>query len=296
MYLGHRYSLRVSPEFRLASRAIWPTLAFAIQSLLFLLVGLDMRSILESISSLSPSSVLVYSLWVTLTVVIGRFIWVYPAVYIPRWLFPHIRKKEPRPPWQYPIIVSWAGMRGGISLAAALAVPALPVLPHATNPKDLLIFLVFCVITATLLLQGLTLPWLLKIVGMKKYGQSEQYNEHLAELATRSAMVKSAIHRLNEIKEEVKDNPKLLKAVKLYLKEYRMIRAQLKEKRASHDSKLILTHDEKTEWQDELFILSQLIEIQREELLQLWHNDKINLAVRNKLLEQLDHLAKHLPE
>jgi monovalent cation/hydrogen antiporter len=292
---GNSYALRVSPEFRLVSRAVWPTLAFAIQSLMFLLVGLDMRSILESISSLPPNSVLIYSVAVILTVIIGRFIWVYPAAYLPRWLFPRIRKKDPYPPWQFPFVVSWAGMRGGISLAAALAVPVLPVINQGTNPKDLLIFLVFCVIMATLLIQGLTLPWLLKVLGVHKFGQSEKYNEHLAELGARLAMVRTALRWLIEFKKQVKDNPKLLDEVKLYLREYRMLRSQLKERIAGHDSTPVLMHDEKEDWKDEIFILSQLIELQRMELLELWRQDKINLTVRNKLLEQLDHSAKHLP-
>ncbi len=290
--VGNVYAVRFTSDFRLISRAVWPALAFAIQNLLFLLVGLDMRSILESISSISTGHLMLYSIVTISVVIIGRFVWVFPAAYLTRFLFPSIRKKDPYPPWQYPFVISWAGMRGGISLAAALAIPALPALIDGTSPKDLLVFLVFCVIMATLLLQGLSLPWLLKILGMHKHGQREKYDEHITELSTRLQMAQAVLRWLHTYKEQITDNLKLLAEVKLHIREYRMLRTQLRERIASHDGSLV--HDEKAETLNEIFLLSQIIEIEREELLQLWRQEKINLTVRNKLLEQLDHRSKHL--
>jgi CPA1 family monovalent cation:H+ antiporter len=90
-------------------------------------------------------------------VIVVRILWVFPAAYLPRLLFPHIRAREPSLPWQSPAIVSWAGMRGVVSLAAAFAIP----LAAGAGPfpdRDLILFLTFTVIVATLVLQGLTLP------------------------------------------------------------------------------------------------------------------------------------------
>jgi CPA1 family monovalent cation:H+ antiporter len=178
-------------------------------------------------------------------------------------------------------------------LAAALAVPILPSVVEGANPRDLLIFLVFCVIVATFVLQGLTLPWILKILGITKYGQREQYSEHLAELDARLRMTKAVLHWLREYNKEIKDNQKLAEQVRVFTDEYAMLKNRLQEIIAQHDGTLI--HDEKAEMRDESILLMRIIEIEKKELLTLWHEGKINLAVRNKLLSRLDHRFEHIP-
>jgi len=165
---------------------------------------------------------------------------------------------------------------------------------EGANSRDLLIFLVFCVIAATFLLQGLTLPWLLKILGMQKYGQQERYGEHLAELSARLKMIVAALHWLSKYKEQVKNNQKLSIAITLNILRYRMLKKNLKERIASHDGVTFL-HDEREEIKDEACLLTQLVEVEKTKLLELWHQEKINLAVRDKLLEELDHRARNIP-
>lgn len=293
--IGNYYAPLFSPEFRLGARTVWPALSYTIQNIVFLFVGLDLRYILYQISSISSYSLFLYSGAVILTVIIGRFIWTFPAAYLPRFLFPSIRKKDPYPPWQYAFIISWSGMRGGVSLAAAFAVPVLPNLVEGANPKSLLIFLVFAVIAATFLAQGLTLPWLLKKLGVNKFGQREQFKEHIAELSARYKITTAALHWLKEYKEEVKDDPKLLEEAKLYIREYRMLKQQLKERIASHDKKT-MAHDEAEEAKEEAFLVTQVIEIEKAELLRLWHEDKITLVLRNRLLDRLDHRWKNITD
>lgn len=291
--IGNRYATRFTPEFRLFSLTFWPMLSFIIQSIVFLLVGLDLRFIIERISTIPLHTLLLYSAAIITLIIIGRFIWVYSAAIIPRFLFPQIRKNDPYPPWQYLFVISWAGMRGGISLAAALAVPILPEIIHGANARDLLIFLVFCVIAATFILQGLTLPWLTKVLGVQKFGQCEEYNQHLIELKTRKKMAIAVLRWLADYEEQIKNDKKLHDEVKLYIREYRMLKNQLREQIANHDGSLV--HDENAEAMAEAFLLSQIIEVERLELIRLWHEEKINLVIRNKLLARLDHRAKHLP-
>lgn len=290
--IGNVYAFRFSSEFRLVSRSFWPTLSFGIQSILFLLIGLDLHVILEKISSIPSKSLLLYSVAVILVVVIGRFLWVYPATYLPRFFSATIRKKDPYPPWQTPIIISWAGMRGGISLAAALAVPILPATVQGANSRDLLIFLVFCVIAATLLLQGLSLPWLLKVLGVQKYGQQESYEEHLTELSTQLKMTEAALSWLSDYEKEIKDNQKALDELRLYIQQYQMLEKQLKESIINHNG--LSMHDEKAEMMEEACLLMQIIEVEKTALLQLWREEKINLTILNKLLERLDHRSRHI--
>jgi len=291
--IGHRYSLRFSPDFRLLSRAVWPTLVFAMQSILFLLIGLNLHSILNKISSIPLPDLFLYSTSTVLIVILGRFLWVYGAVaYLPRALFPAIRKRDPYPPWQYSFIVSWAGMRGGISLAAALAVPALPATSQILHPQELIVFLVFCVIVVTLLVQGLTLPWLLKVIGAQQYGLREKHDEHLAELTAKLRMTQAVLRWLCDYKKIVKSTP-LMDEVDLYLQEYRFQKKQLSEK-IDRDGKEIVD-DDTTEKRRDSSLVAQIVEIERSELLLMWHAEKINLSVRNKLIAQLDHKSKHLP-
>jgi Na+/H+ antiporter len=291
--IGHVYAVRFTPEFRLISRAVWPTLAFTFQNILFLLVGLDFFSITQSISSISLWSLMTYSTAVIAVVIIGRFFWVYIGLgYLP-YLFTRRRRDISRPRWQSLFIVSWSGMRGGISLAAALSVPALATTVEGVNTKDLLLFLIFSVIIATFLLQGLTLPWLIKKLGAQKYGQREKYNDHINELTARVRIIKAVIRWLRNYRARVKNDKKVLDQVKIYLREYKMLRSNLEDRIGKHGPGE--EHDEESELYNEVFLLAQIIEIERAELLQIWRAEKINLNVRNKLLDQLDHRSKHLP-
>lgn len=292
--IGNQYSIRFTPEFRLISRGIWPAFAYAIQGFLFLLLGLNIRTLLENISTIPFETIGLYALTVIAIVIIGRFIWEYIAVgYLPRLLFPSIRKNDPYPGWQTLFIISWAGMRGSISLAAALSVPFLPVMVNGVNPRDLVIFLVCSVIIATLILQGITLPWFIKALGIHKHGEKEKYNEHLAELTAKIKMSKKALHWLLNYKKEIADNPELLKEVKIFIQQYRMLIRQLKERLAKHNIET-LQHNEEEETRNDLCLTTQVVNIERTELLKQWRLEKINLMTRNKLLGRLDHRLQHL--
>ena len=245
------------------------------------------------ISSFSALSLLFYSLVIIALIIIGRFIWVFGAVYfLPRFLFASIRKKDPYPPWQYPFIISWAGMRGGISLAAALAVPNLSLTVEGANSRDFIIFLVFCVIAATLLLQGLSLPWLLKKIGASKYGKREKYQEHLNELNARLQIIKEVLRWLDAYKKEIDQDKKLLKKVRLQRLEYEMHKTHLQERIELHYSEI--KHSVKAELQEERFLIVQTIEIEKQYLFKLYQEEKISLEIRNRLLDRMDHRISHI--
>jgi len=291
--IGNRYSPHYQPEYRLVSFAMWPALAFTIQSLLFLLVGLDFRLILQNISTIPLHDIFIYSLATILTLILGRFFWVYVFVYfLPRALFPSLRKKEPSPPWQYPFIVSWAGMRGSISLAAALAVPFYPMVIEGSNPKALLLFLVFLVIVFTFILQGLTLPWLLKKLGIKKIADHEAVSDHITELSTRVVLVNAVLQWLLQYRKEVADDPKMLEEVKLHIQQYRLVKENLRERILNHNKND--TYNEQKITHSQFFIVTQIIEVERSELVRLWQTQKISLALRNKLMTRLDHHSRHI--
>jgi Na+/H+ antiporter len=295
LIIEHKYSERFSPDVRLLARSVWGALGFVVENILFLLVGLEMRFILERISSIPIQNLMTYTLVTVIVVIVGRFLCVFPFSYIPRWLFPSIRKREPRPPWQYPFIVSWSGMRGGISLAAAFAIPTLPsTLGWGGNPRDLIVFIVFCVIATTLILQGLTLPWLIKVLGLQGRGEREKYDEHVSELSARVLMVNAVLEWLCKYQKQVKDRPELFEEVEDQIQKYKKTKKRLKTRVKNHseDSE----HDEASEIYESIFLSSQILDIEREALLILWHEEKINHNVKNRLQEKLDHRLKGFVE
>ena len=137
-------------------RGVWDIVIFTINGFVFMLIGLQLPSILDSLAAYSPLTLAGWGLAISLTVIVARIVWVFPATYLPRRLSARIRASDPYPPPRAVFVVSWAGMRGAVSLAAALA---LPLEPRPFPERDLVIFLTFCVIVATLVGQGLTLPW-----------------------------------------------------------------------------------------------------------------------------------------
>lgn len=298
--IGHRYVTYFTPEFRLVSYAIWPMISFGINCIIFLLVGLNLRSIIENIAPLSFRSLLLYSSILIGTIIVARFVWVFVVqIFLPRFIFPSILKKDPYPPWQFPFLISWSGMRGPVSLAAALSIPLLPDLSQGAgaNPRDLIIFLAFMVILATFLIQGLTLPWIMKLIKVNQYGEKEAYREHMSELFARKAMVKAALRWLKLYRKESTGDQLLCSQLKIEIMEYRNHLLDLKTRIDHHSDALEQETEDNLneEKRQDIFLKTQIIEVERQTLIKLWRQEKINLNLRNKLLEKLDHRIKHLP-
>ncbi len=290
--IGHRYIENFPPEVRLTNRSVWNSLSFSLQSIIFLLVGLNFKYTLHGIASIPLFTLVQSTAAIILTVVLGRFAWVYLGAYLPRFLFPSILKKDPYPPWQLPFLVSWAGMRGVISLAAVLAIPFLPTQIEGANPKDLLTFWVFTVITFTLLLQGLSLPWVIKKLGLHCYGLREKYDDHLSELNARVRIAKKVLHWLLQYKKEIKGKEFLKEKVDLRIQEYQLRSRQLSNVLSDHHR--MESHEDSAEQIESSLLSAQINELERHELLKLWHENKISHAVKNKILHQLDHRFKHI--
>lgn len=290
--IGNHYTVRFTPEYRLTSFKLWPALAFAIQGLIFLLVGLNLHSIYMRISSIPLHLLIEYIVSLAAVVIIGRFVWVYAAVFfLPRLLSPSIRKNDPYPPWQYPFIVSWSGVRGGISLAAALSIPVLTLTIDNIDIRDLMVFLVFCIIFATLILQGLSLPFILRSMGMDKVGHAESHHEYLSELQARLHMLNAALHWLEKQSKKKKKNEMELS---VYIHQYQLLKHQLENKMQEH-SDIAHIHREQPEPGAKLSLLCQLANVEKDEISKLWRGNLITFKTRNKLLGALDlKMQRHL--
>jgi CPA1 family monovalent cation:H+ antiporter len=161
LLLGHKSHLIQSASSRMFERTNWATVSFVLENVVFLLIGLQVSSIVDAFedSELSLGRVVLLGLVIMAGVVALRLLWVYPATYLPR-LVPAVSNADPPPPWQYVAVVGWAGMRGVVTLAAVFLLPA------DTPHRSALVLVAFVVTVGTLLLQGLTLPYLVRWLGL----------------------------------------------------------------------------------------------------------------------------------
>ena len=170
------------PESRLLATSVWELLIFTLNALAFLLIGLELRAIVAD-----PGFVR-RELWtgvaISAVVVAVRILWTYPATYLPRLIFGDINRREGMPGWNYVFVIAWSGMRGVVSLAAALA------LPFNFPARNEILFVTFCVIFATLVVQGLSLIPLLKILRIDGDDLEERETE------VRIAALEAGIKRL----------------------------------------------------------------------------------------------------
>ena len=194
IYLGWLAPQLISPQTRIETYAFWRVVSFLINSALFVLIGLQLPAILDDLSGVSAGELALDSVVVVLTVLLVRFAWIFPSTYVPRRLFPRWYSSDPWPPMGLTLLVAWTGMRGAVSLAAALAIPETVDGGGAFPDRALVVFLVYVVILATLLLQGLTLPSLIERLGLGAE-EGEERREALARIRAAEA----AIERLDEL-------------------------------------------------------------------------------------------------
>ncbi|MEA2358542.1 MAG: monovalent cation/hydrogen antiporter [Solirubrobacteraceae bacterium] len=197
IYLGWRAPQLVTPDTRMRAFAVWEVLIFVLNAGLFMLVGLQLPAVLHGIGGLSVGAVALDAVAVCAAVILVRFAWVFPATYLPRVLWRRVREADPAPGWREPTIVAWTGMRGAVSLAAALAIPEAIDHGSALPQRDLIVFLTYAVIMATLVLQGLTLPRLISRLGLDEHGSEEQ-----REATARLLAARAAIQRLDQLARE----------------------------------------------------------------------------------------------
>ncbi|CAN5548891.1 hypothetical protein BH10BAC2_BH10BAC2_39600 [soil metagenome] len=161
LFLTFRSQDIFSYDTRLKAVSVWQTLVFLLNGIVFILIGLQLPEIIDGLGNYSITEAITYAVIISLLTILIRLIWIYHGAYIPRFLFKSIREKEANPGWKLVFITGWSGMRGVVSLASALAVPLtlndkITAFPH----RNLILFITFVVILFTLVLQGLSLPWI----------------------------------------------------------------------------------------------------------------------------------------
>src|SRR4029077_18308018 len=166
LYVSWNRPRLISAATRLQGIFFWDFILYLVEGLVFLITGLQARTLVERIGEYSVGELTMSAILVTVVVIAARFIWVYPATYIPRWISPGLRRRDPSPPWQTPFLLGFTGVRGIVSLAAALGIPFVTASGQPFPGRDLILFLTFLIILVTLVGQGLMLPAVIRWLGL----------------------------------------------------------------------------------------------------------------------------------
>nr|MCU0396929.1 cation:proton antiporter [Cyclobacteriaceae bacterium] len=271
LLLSRKSSEFLSQKARIQAIATWDTVVFILNGVIFILIGLQLPHVLEAIKDISLGSLVGYGILISIAVILVRILWVYPGAYIPRWISREIREKETSTNIRSVTVVAWSGIRGVVSLAAALALP-LTLENNAPFPnRDLIIFLTFSVIFATLVIQGLTLRPLIKFLGLKADDQLQR-DEQEARLRIASGV----IEHIEENYSLVGDD--LLPIIKNKY-EIRIQRIRKDQSQQRMDDEKVLAF---------LRIQQELIETERRIVKQLKNESKISEEVLRKIDYELD--------
>jgi CPA1 family monovalent cation:H+ antiporter len=197
LYLGWRSPELVTPSTRIQAFAVWDILVFGLNAALFVLIGLQLHPLVDALKGVSAGELIRDAAIVSGTVILTRILWVFPLTQLPRLLFRRVRERDPAPDWRAPAVLAWSGMRGSVSLAAALAIPLQTDSGAPFPSRDLIIFLTYAVILVTVVGQGVTLGRLVDAAGL--YDDDETVAEQEAE--ARIAAAEAALVRLEELED-----------------------------------------------------------------------------------------------
>jgi len=201
LYMTRKSSALFSAQTRQQALAVWNTMVFLLNALVFIFIGLELRNILDTLNATTVRHATINLVWyavaVSVATVLVRIVWVIPATYLPRIFIRRVRERDPYPNWRNVAVIGWTGMRGVVSLAAALAIPELTANGQPFPERVLIQFLTFSVILVTLVFQGLSLPFIIRRLGLKDDGDAGR-----EELRARQVASHAALDRIDELIEQ----------------------------------------------------------------------------------------------
>ncbi|MBY0382137.1 MAG: Na+/H+ antiporter [Xanthobacteraceae bacterium] len=199
LYMSWNGPLRISAATRLQGVFFWDIVIWLIEGILFLVVGFQTRVLIEKSKELPVNEILGAIVVVSLIVVMARLVWIYPAAYLPRLLSKRLREQDPAPNWRFVTMIGVTGIRGVVSVAVALALPLS--LPDGTGfpYRDLILLVSFGVVFVTIVGLGLSLPTIVRLLGLPEYGLREARQEREHEIAARRQIVNASRKALDKI-------------------------------------------------------------------------------------------------
>ena len=263
----------ISSAARLQARQLWDWLVFVLEGLSFVLIGLQLRTVVGGIEGRSPAELAWAALLLNLLVIAVRLAWVYPGSWLPRRLSPRLRERDPFPGWRTVTVIGWAGMRGVVSLALALAIPTEVAGGGPFPQRDLVVFLSFSVIVVTLVGQGLSLPLLITRLGVVEPDEDAAAGTARAQ-ARLSEVALACLDALDPEADRVP--PELLDRLR---ERYRARLAHLDHQRDAGGQDGAGAYAE---------VVSELLDAQREELRRLHEQGDVTPEVARRLHHDLD--------
>jgi monovalent cation/hydrogen antiporter len=199
LYVSWNGPLLIPAATRLQGIFFWDLVVYFLEGFVFLITGMQLRTLLNRLDTSMMQELSVAVLLTVAVVIAARFVWVYPAVYLPRWLSRSLARRDPLPPPQWTFILGFVGVRGVVSLAAALAIPLTTATGAPFPDRDLILFITFALIVVTLVGQGLMLPTIVRRLGMAQDVADERQREYQDELDVRQGALDLAQQRLETL-------------------------------------------------------------------------------------------------
>jgi Na+/H+ antiporter len=261
---------------RLQSMSVWNVVVFLLNGVVFILIGLQLPGIVRGLGEYSLRAAIGYGFAISLVAILARLAWVYPGAYLPRLLSKKIRQKETRPGQKVVFVIGWAGMRGVVSLASALAIPITLAGENAFPHRNLILFITFIVILITLVFQGLTLPLIIRWLGIEA-----DDNEDQQQLSLRLRLAKAVIQHIEtQYESEVAS-----------IEPFRQLKARY-ERVADIAGRQIGSEDQREKEPDFMPVfrklLLEIVDIQRQELLRLRNGDEFSAELLRSKEFELD--------
>jgi monovalent cation/hydrogen antiporter len=278
LYISWNGLRLISAATRLQGIFFWDFMIYLTEGFVFLITGLQARTLIagmrgDSLADLAGSAAVVCAV-----VIMARFVWVFPAIYLPRWLIPAVARDDPAPPWQWPFVLAFTGVRGIVSLAAALAIPLVTTGGQIFPDRDRILFLTFAVILVTLVGQGLLLPTVIRALGLANAGRRERQTERIEEFAARRQAIETASRRLDELVAERQLSADFVQPLRT--------RHRDRLKHVEHRSDSEPTHTRLIDQHDEIEFL--LIEAERKKINDLYKLGKLKDEARRRIERELD--------
>ena len=284
LYISWNGLLLISAATRLQGIFFWDFLIYLTEGMVFLITGLQARALLARIDHFDTLELVTSAAIVCVVVILSRFVWMYPATYLPRWLSASIRRKDPSPPWQWPFALAFTGIRGIVSLAAALAIPFTTAAGAPFPGRDLVLFLTFVVILVTLVGQGLMLPTVMRWLGLANAGRQERDAARLEEDHARQEAIAAACRRVESLANERNLPSELIAPIRAFHND--RLR-QIERRIATEDSERQLSA-----LRDDIELL--LIAAERQRINELYREGKLKDEPRRRIERELDLREAHL--
>lgn len=275
LYVSWTGPYLISAATRLQGIFFWDFLNYLIEGMVFLVTGLQARGLIARMAHVPLRELFASAGVVCATVIVARFLWVFPAIYLPR-LIPAIRREGPPPSLQSAFVLAFTGVRGLVSLAIALAIPLATQTGQPFPYRDAILFLTFSVILVTLVGQGLSLPLIIRVLGLANTGEREKRHERIEERQARRKAIEAALDKLGGLE---KERPLPVTFFARLRARYHDRLQQLEHRSAADSAKALERYDEV----EDLLIITE-----REAVNALYRQHKLSDESRRRIERELD--------